>query len=52
MECLSVWIGLTLGNLLYWGLDGSLKSAVERTFFQGVALLLVWLRLRRRGRPC
>jgi hypothetical protein len=39
-----IFIGLAIGNFVYAAIRGRVyDSAIEHTFFQGAALLLVWL---------
>lgn len=43
MRYLAIWIALLIANLIYaWMNDGALAAAVERSWFQGVAVLAVW----------
>jgi hypothetical protein len=44
MKLALLFIGLSVGNFLYsFFVGGDYDVALERSFFQGVALLCVWL---------
>ena len=44
---LLLWLGLTAGNFIYQALTArDYGCAIDRSFFQFVALLLVWMRMR------
>jgi hypothetical protein len=44
MRLTSVFIGCTLGNFIYqWGAHQDYGAALERSYFIGLALALVWV---------
>ncbi len=40
---LAVFIGLTIGNFIYAICSKNYSAAFDRSFFQGIALLIAWL---------
>lgn len=39
----ATFLGLTVGNLCFFGLvDGDYRTAIERTWFQGIALVVFY----------